>query len=232
MKWLVRGLTSSVGLKFLMGLTGLMLVLFLIAHLLGNLQVFLGEEALNAYAAKLQGLGGILWVMRLGLLSVFAVHVLTGATLWFKNRQARPVAYATYDPLQSTLFSRTMIWSGLLIVVFLAYHLLHFTLHVTNPEHVTQVLGATDHGHTNVYAMVIRGFREPSIALSYVVAMILLGFHLYHGIGSMFQSLGWNYPKYEGLYQGLGKAIAAFLVLGNIAMPLCVLFGVIGEGVV
>jgi len=232
MKWLVRGLTSSVGLKFLMGLTGLLLVLFLIGHLLGNLQVFLGEEALNKYAGHLQSLGGFLWVIRLGLLSVFAVHVLTGITLWFKNRQARPVAYATYDPLQSSFFSRTMIWSGLLILAFLSYHLLHFTLHVTNPEHVTQALGDADHGHTNVYAMVIRGFREPSIALTYVVSMILLGFHLFHGIGSMFQSLGWNYPKYEGLYQGLSKAIATILVLGNIVMPLCVLFGVIGEGVV
>ena len=249
MKWLIRGLTSSVGLKFLMSLTGMLLVLFLIAHLLGNLQVFLGvsaetgEAALNKYAQKLQGLGALLWVMRLGLLSVFALHVMTGAALWFKNRQARPVGYATYAPMQSTFFSRTMIWTGLLILIFLSYHLLHFTLHVTNPEHVTKIAkdvaaghsvtgdSAHGHGHTDVYAMVIRGFREPSIALSYVVSMILLGFHLFHGIGSLFQSLGWNHPKYEGFYQMLGKAIATVLVIGNISMPLAVLFGVIGEGV-
>lgn len=227
MSWLTRGLSSSVGLKFLMGATGILLVLFVVGHMLGNLQVFLGPDALNHYAAKLQGLGGFLWVIRFGLLAVFAVHVLTGIVLELGNRAARPVAYRRRDSLESTVFSRTMIWSGLALLAFVTYHLLHFTFHATNPEHVaTTMLDGEE--HKDVYRMVILGFQQAPIAISYVVAMGLLGFHLAHGVGSIFQSLGWNHPKYEPLWSRLGATVAVILVIGNVAMPLCVLLGVVG----
>ena len=218
MSGILRGLTSSVGLKFLMGITGGLLVLFVVGHLVGNLQVFLGREQLNAYAAKLQGLGGLLWVIRLGLFSIFAVHILTGVTLTLKNWKARPIAYARQEPLKSTFFSRTMIWSGLALLAFIVYHLLHFTVLPEHPEN----------GPIDVYGMVIAGFEQPAVTISYVIAMLLLGFHLMHGITSMFQSLGLNAPKYQGLTRGLGTLLAIVLVLGNVAMPLCVLLGVIG----
>jgi len=222
MSGFTRGLTSSVGLKFLMGITGGLLVLFVIGHMLGNLQVFVGREQLNAYAAKLQGLGGLLWVIRLGLFGIFAAHVLTGIVLTLKNWKARPVAYARQEALQSTLFSRTMIWSGLALFAFIVYHLLHFTI---LPKDAALLM---DDGHVDVYGMLIAGFEQPAVTISYVIAMLLLGFHLVHGITSMFQSLGWNAPKYETLTRRLGIGLAGLLVLGNVAMPLAVLFGAIG----
>ena len=222
MSGFTRGLTSSVGLKFLMGITGGLLVLFVIGHMLGNLQVFLGREQLNAYAAKLQGLGGLLWVIRLGLFAVFALHVLTGIALTLKNRAARPIPYAGLQPLESTVFSRTMIWSGLALLAFVVYHLLHFTILPKDPALLLE------DGHVDVYGMVIAGFQDPAVTISYVVAMLLLGAHLAHGIASMFQSLGWNAPKYETLTNRLGLGLAAVLVLGNVSMPLSVLFGLIG----
>lgn len=222
MSGITRGLTSSVGLKFLMGITGGLLLLFVIGHMLGNLQVFLGRESLNAYAAHLQGLGGFLWVIRIGLFSIFAVHVLVGATLTLKNWKARPVGYARQEPLESTIFSRTMIWSGLALLAFVVYHLLHFTILPKDPAWLLP------DGHVDVYSMVIAGFEQPAVTISYVIAMLLLGCHLMHGISSLFQSLGWNAPKYAGLTRGLGTVLAGILVLGNVAMPLCVLLGTIG----
>jgi succinate dehydrogenase / fumarate reductase cytochrome b subunit len=205
-----------------MGITGVLLVLFVIGHMLGNLQVFVGREQLNAYAAKLQGLGGLLWVIRLGLFGIFAAHVLTGVVLTLKNWKARPIAYANQQPLQSTLFSRTMIWSGLALFAFVVYHLLHFTILPQDPALLLE------DGHVDVYGMVIAGFKDPAVTISYVIAMLLLGFHLVHGIASMFQSMGWNAPKYETLTHRLGVGLASILVLGNVAMPLSVLFGLIG----
>jgi len=222
MSWIKRGLTSSVGLKFLMALSGLLLVLFTIGHMLGNLQVFLGREQLNAYAGHIQGLGGLLWVIRLGLFVVFAIHVLTGVVLTLRNWAARPVPYAQQEALQSTIFSRTMIWSGLALFAFIVYHLLHFTILPKDP-----VLLLPD-GHVDVYGMVIAGFEQPAVTITYVIAMLLLGFHLMHGISSLFQSMGWNAPRYQGFTSKLGTVIASILVLGNVAMPVCVLLGVVG----
>lgn len=225
MNWLARGLSSSVGLKFVAAVTGLCLLLFVLGHLLGNLQVFLGPEALNAYAAKLQGLGPFLWVIRGGLLLVFALHVYAVLRLQIRNWRARPIGYRGLEPLESTLASRTMIWSGLTLFAFLAYHLLHFTFHATNPAHA----GALDaQGRTDVYRMVVLGFQQAPIAVSYAVAMGLLGLHLWHGVQSLFQSLGWRHPKYAAFVGGLGVVLSLLLVLGNVAMPLSVLFGLVG----
>lgn len=228
MGWLTRSLGSSVGLKFVAAITGLFLVLFVIAHMLGNLQVFLGPEALNAYAAKLQHLGAGLWVVRAGLFAIFALHILSVATLQLRNWNARPIRYANADPLKSTFASRTMIWTGLLLLAFILYHLLHFTVGLTNPGDY----GLHDPaGRHDVYTMVVRGFQRPGITVVYVLAMFVLWFHLKHGIGSLFQSLGWNAPKYERFTANLGRTIATILLIGNISMPLLVLFGVVGANV-
>ena len=225
MSWLSRGLGSSVGLKFVAGITGLLLLLFVLGHMLGNLQVFLGPEALNAYAAKLQGLGPGLWVVRLGLLAIFALHVFVVVKLQMTNWHARPVGYASLQPLKSTTASRTMIWSGLLILAFVVYHLLHFTVKSTG-----FALHATRDGLPDVYGMVIDGFQRAPVAIAYIVAMLILFFHLKHGIASLFQSLGWNAPKYRTLTERLGLGLATLILIGNVSMPLLVLLGIVGGG--
>ena len=225
MNWLARGLSSSVGLKFVAAVTGLCLLLFVLGHLLGNLQVFLGPEALNAYAAKLQGLGPFLWVIRGGLLLVFALHVYAVLRLQIRNWRARPIGYRGLEPLESTLASRTMIWSGLTLFAFLAYHLLHFTFHATNPAHA----GALDaQGRTDVYRMVVLGFQQAPDRGE------LRGGHgaprappLARGPEPVPEP-GLAAPEVRRVRGGLGVVLALLLVLGNVAMPLSVLFGLVG----
>jgi succinate dehydrogenase / fumarate reductase cytochrome b subunit len=224
MKWLLRGLTSSVGTKQLMALTGVALLLFVLAHMLGNLQVFAGQEAYNAYAAKLKSLGPVLWVMRGGLLAVFLLHVGCAVRLTRRNRAARPVPYAVVEPLRSTYASRTMVMSGLIVLAFVIYHLLHFTLGVTDPDAAHLVDEA---GRHDVYSMFVLGFQSVPVALGYVGAMLLLGLHLAHGIQSLFQTIGWSAPRYRPLTTLAGRGLAALIVLGNVAMPLSVLFGAV-----
>jgi len=225
MGWLTRGLGSTVGTKLLVAGTGLFLVLFVLGHMLGNLQVFLGPEALNAYAAKLQGLGGGLWVVRAVLLAIVLVHVTLAVRLQILAWRARPVPYLAKKPLKSTVASRTMIWSGILVLSFIVFHLLHFTVHATHPEYRHLVDAA---GRHDVYGMVVLGFRQAPVALAYAVAMLLLGFHLLHGIASIFQTLGWNPPRYRGLFTRLGQALALLVVVGNVSMPLLILSGAVG----
>ncbi len=225
MSWLSRGLGSSVGLKFLAAISGLFLLLFVIGHMLGNLQVFIGPEQLNAYAAKLQGLGPGLWVIRFGLLAIFVLHVFVVAKLQTDNWKARPVGYDHLKPLKSTTASRTMIWSGLLIFAFVTYHLLHFTVKSTHMALHQEVDGMPD-----VYGMVIHGFQQAPVAIAYIVAMVILFFHLKHGIASLFQSLGWNAPKYRVFTERLGLGVAALILIGNVSMPLLILLGIVGGG--
>lgn len=226
MGWFARGLSSSVGTKYVAAISGLFLLLFVLAHMLGNLQIFLGPEALNAYAHKLQSLGAALWVARAGLLGILALHLWAVLRLQLKNWAARPVKYADQSPLKSTLASRTMIWTGLLVLAFIVYHVLHFTLGVTDPATYAQVDPAT--GYKDVYGMVVRGFQQAPVAISYIVAMFLLWFHLKHGITSIFQTLGLNAPKYENLTLRLGQGLATLILVGNVSMPLMVLLGVVG----
>ncbi|MGE0191726.1 MAG: succinate dehydrogenase cytochrome b subunit [Planctomycetota bacterium] len=224
MKWLLRGLSSSVGTKQVMALTGVGLLGFVLVHMLGNLQVFLGQEAYNAYAAKLKSLGGLLWVARGGLLALFVAHIACAIKLTLRNKAARPVPYAVSEPLASTMASRSMVLSGLVILAFVVYHLLHFTLGVTDPEafQLTDVLGRHD-----VYSMFVLGFQKAPVAIAYVIAMLCLGLHLAHGIQSLFQTLGWNGPRYRPLTKAIGLGLTGLIVAGNVAMPLAVLFGVI-----
>lgn len=220
MNWLVRGLRSSVGTKYLMAISGVALLLFVIAHMAGNLLVFAGQDALNEYAAGIKGLGPLLWVMRAGLLGIALLHVACAARLTLQNRAARPVAYEQLQPLRSTYASRTMVMSGVIILAFVAFHLLHFTLGATHPEHFAL---QDAQGRHDVYSMVLLGFRQVPVAIAYVVAMVLLGLHLSHGIASLFQTVGWTAPKYRAFTTWTGRGIAALIVLGNCAMPLAAL---------
>lgn len=223
-------LLSSVTAKTLMAVTGAGLVGFIAAHMLGNLQIFLGQEALNAYAYKLKSMPALLWVARSGLILFFAGHLGLAFYLRKLNKAARPQAYAFSDPVEASFASRTMLLSGLVIFAFLIYHLLHFTLGVTNPatHHLTDAKG-----HHDVYSMVVLSFQNIFISAAYVVAMVFLGLHLSHAISSMVQTLGFVSGESRTWIERIGLVAAGVLMFGNISIPVSVLLGIVGlpEGV-
>jgi succinate dehydrogenase / fumarate reductase cytochrome b subunit len=207
-----------------MALTGLALLGFVIAHMLGNLQVFAGRDKLNAYAKTLQDLGPLLWVMRGGLLALFVVHVGCAVRVALWNQAARPTPYASVVPQVSSYAGRTMLMSGLIVAAFVVYHLLHFTLGVTNPAHAALV---DDKGRHDVYGMVVAGFQQWPIAIAYVVAQLLLFFHLSHGASSAFQTLGVSHPRLAFLKGRFGTVLAAVIFLGNCSIPLSIATGLV-----
>ncbi|HKB40785.1 MAG TPA: succinate dehydrogenase cytochrome b subunit [Gemmataceae bacterium] len=219
---------SSIGRKALMAVTGLGLLGFVIVHMIGNFQVYEGPDALNAYAKMLREMPALLWVARLTLLLLFVAHIYLGITLYRENRAARPVGYVRFQYDQATIATRTMLLSGLVILAFVIFHLLHFTLGAVQPENFAGRHHFDHLGRPDVYAMVVRGFRNPVITISYVVAQLFLGLHLYHAVPSMFQSVGLKHPRYNPLIEKLGLIVALIIVIGNISMPLSILFGIIG----
>lgn len=222
-----RPLLSSISTKTVMALTGLGLLGFVIAHMLGNLQVFAGREKLNAYAKTLQDLGPLLWAMRAGLLALFVTHVVCAVKVTAWNRAARPQPYVSAAPQVSSYAGRTMLMSGLIVSAFVVYHLLHLTLGVTNPDHHALV---DAQGRPDVYGAVVAGFREWPVTIAYVVAQVLLFFHLSHGASSAFQTLGVTHPRLAFLRHGFGTAVAAVILLGNCAIPLSIATGMIPCG--
>lgn len=224
MGWARSTLNSTIGMKWLMGLTGLGLVLFVIAHMLGNLQIYLGPESINAYGEKLRELGALLWMMRIGLTLCFAVHILSAIRVNQLNKAARPVPYAVATPQVSGYAARSMLMGGLILLGFLLYHLAHFTWGLTNP---TQWALHDAKGRHDVYSMVVLGFRQPLIAFLYIAAMVPLILHLTHGASSVFQTLGLNHPRYNRLFRAIGPVIGTILFVGNCSIPLAVLLGII-----
>jgi len=215
---------SSIGAKAVMAITGAMLFLFLIGHMAGNLLVFKGQDALNAYAQGLQNLGAGLWVVRIGLLAVFVAHVATAFRLHHTNREARPVGYYHEDTLKATWASRYMMLTGLVVLTFVLYHLLHFTFHQFAPRGI----GLDDQGRKDVYGMVIAGFSNPVITISYLVAHVFLLFHLLHGISSVFQTLGWNNDTINPLVKKGLPALAVLIVFGKMSIALSIWLGLVG----
>ena len=215
---------SSVGRKAIVAITGILLLGFVIAHLLGNLLVFGGPELLNAYAVKLRHLGPWLWVARAGLLATVTVHIWMTIQLARENRRARGVGYRLRRPETSTLASRTMMLSGLVVLAYIVYHLLHFTFRITNPQISHMVDGA---GRYDVYSMVVLSFQQPLIATVYVIAMALLCLHLSHGIGSFFQTMGWNDDHSRRLTGVAGRVLALAIFVGYSAIPLAVRLGIV-----
>ncbi|BDA78890.1 hypothetical protein LPTSP3_g18200 [Leptospira kobayashii] len=217
---------SSIGKKIIMAITGFIWFGFVIAHMLGNLQVFQGPEKLNAYAKFLKDLGPLLWVARIGLLVAFFGHVITAILLKKENSAARPVAYKKQATIQASGASRTMFYSGLLLLTFLIYHLLHFTFGVTNPDHYTfeYTLKNGEVVH-DVYAMVILGFQQLPIALAYIFFMVFLSLHFSHALASMFQTLGILAPKHFPVIEKTAIGLALIVFIGNSSMPVSILLG-------
>ena len=213
---------TSLGKKYIMAATGLGMVGFVIVHLIGNLSIYAGPAAINTYAEKLHQLVPLVWSFRLVMAILLLTHICTGTLLYLENRKARPVSYACRKNVRTSLPAETMIWSGLLLAVFIIYHLLHFTLRVTNPD-ISNLLDPL--GRPNVFAMVALSFAKASISLAYVSAMIVLLLHLYHGIQSLFQSLGLNNGKTLPVIEKSGRAAACVLLAGYASIPVAFLFG-------
>jgi len=227
MSWLVAALGSSVGRKMIVALTGLALLGFVLAHMAGNLQVFVGREALNAYAQGLQDLGPLLWVARIGLLGMFGVHVVLALKLTAESKAARPQAYAhNVGRVQAGPAVHSMALTGATVLAFVAYHLAHFTLGVVHAEH--RGVGLDEAGRHDVYGMVIAGFSDPLVAGLYLLAMALLSLHLYHGVSSTLRSLGCEGPRYAPIIATAGKGLAALVFFGNASIPLAILTGLVG----
>lgn len=200
-----------------MAVTGAILLGFVVAHLIGNLQVYLGPEAMNDYGVFLREIlhGTGLWILRVGLLVAAVLHVWAATSLTLESRKARAVGYREQEFRESTYASRTMRWSGFLILVFVVYHLMHFTWGNAHPTFI----------EGDIYHNFVAGFRSVPVSLVYIVAMILLGLHIRHGFWSMFQTLGVSHPRYMRMAHTTAWILAALIVLGNISFPLAVLAG-------
>ncbi len=215
---------SSVGRKILMAVTGILIIGFLLGHLLGNLQMFAGQEAINAYAAFLQKNTLVIWVVRFGMFIIFLTHVSLAIQLKRENTIARPVAYAKKATVQATIASRTMILSGLVILAFVIYHLLHFTMGIAHSDFYYFQDAS---GRHDVYSMVVNSFRIPLISISYLIAVGLMALHLRQAIPGFFQSLGWNSSSSRKITNRAGVIISLLLFIGYASIPLGVLLRII-----
>jgi succinate dehydrogenase cytochrome b subunit len=222
MSWFGNYLRSSIGAKHAMAVTGLLLLLFAIVHMLGHLQMFGGQDMYNAYAHFLQELWEVKWPVRAGLLALLAIHVILAIGLVAKNRAARPVGYARYRAVTSSAVGRAMAATGLVVFAFLAFHILHFTLGQVQPGYF-HMMDPKD--RWDAYSMYVRGFQSPAICAVYLAGIAVLALHLGHGAASWLQSLGLRHPKYPT--DRLGPGIAAFLFLGYMVPPTAVVLGIL-----
>jgi len=212
-------LRSSIGRKVVMAVTGAILFAFVLGHMAGNLTVYLGPAALNGYAVFLRQFlhGAGLWIARATLLLAVILHIWAATSLTLSSRAARPVGYRERRWAESTYASRTMRWSGVIILLFVIYHLLHFTFGTAHPNFV----------EGDVYHNFVTGFRSVPASLVYIVAMILLGLHLRHGVWSMFQTLGVSHPRYIRWAHVGAWIFAVIVVVGNCSFPIAVLAGIV-----
>ncbi|GAB4487123.1 MAG: succinate dehydrogenase cytochrome b subunit [Thermodesulfovibrionales bacterium] len=212
--------------KIVMAVSGMAMVVFVGVHLLGNTSFFRGASSLNAYAATLQGLGPFLWIVRTALCAAAALHIFYGVELTLENRAAKPQSYAVRKRLRSTVSSRTMIWSGSVIGLFISYHLLHFTFHVFAPAISAGSLQDSS-GRPDVFRMVYLNFQNNGIVALYLVGISALLLHLTHGIESMMQTLGLSTEKTQPWIIRAGRILAVVIGLGLISIPIAVLSGAI-----
>jgi succinate dehydrogenase / fumarate reductase cytochrome b subunit len=222
--WFFELYRTSVAKKAIMAVSGIVLFGWIFAHMMGNLKIFQGAEHFNHYAEFLREMGtplfpesGILWIVRTVLLVSVALHIWSATSLTLVNRRARPKDYERREAVQLDYAARTMRMSGYLIAVYIVYHLMHLTWGTVNPGFVPG----------DAYGNVVRGFQVAPVAIVYIIANLLLGTHLYHGLWSLFQSLGWNHPRYNAWRRHFAITFAIVVCLGFISVPLAVLAGVV-----
>ncbi len=223
--WPIAFYQTAVGKKWVMAVTGIILLGFVLVHMVGNLKMYLGETDLNKYGVALREIGGdlvphtsILWAVRSLLILAFVLHIHAAATLTAMNRKARPVGYkGGRHYVAANYAARTMRWTGVIVLLYLLFHLMDLTWGNANPNFV----------HGEPYHNVVESFSRAPVAVVYIIANILLGIHIYHGAWSMFQSLGWNNPRINAARRWFATAFAALIVIGNVSMPIAVLAGVV-----
>lgn len=200
-----------------MAVSGLVLFLFVVGHLIGNLQIYEGPEKLNNYARFLRSMPALLWIARVTLIVMVVLHIWSGIQLALCKIEARPIRYVKKKATRSSYASRTMYWSGPIVLAFVIYHLLDFTFGTVNPNFQ----------EGNVYANVVASFQVIPVSGFYIVAMVLLCLHLYHGLWSMFQSLGISHPRYTPILRRGSAVVAILIAAGNISIPVSVLAGLV-----
>lgn len=224
---------SSVGKKYVMAVSGAVLFFFVVGHLVGNLQFFLGREMINRYGNLLQSNPELIWPARLVLLTMVLLHIWSAVKISLENKAARPVGYAVYQPVGSTYASRTMLMGGGVVFFFIIYHLLHFTAQVQYLNLTGQnfnaflepLPGQVPAERHDIYKMMIVGFRQPAVSAFYVFGLALLCLHLSHGASSMFQSLGLKNDAYRRCLDRAAQVIAVLIFLGYTSIPVAILCG-------
>ncbi|QBI20641.1 succinate dehydrogenase cytochrome b subunit [Egibacter rhizosphaerae] len=224
--WIAEFYASSLGKKYAMAITGIVLMAYVFAHMVGNLKLFEGAQPLNDYAAWLREIaypalpeGAALWGVRIVLIAAFAIHIHAAAVLTLRNRRARGTKYQSKRDYNAADFaSRTMRWSGVIVGLFVLFHLADLTFGATNP----------DFDHADVYGNIVTSFSVWWIAAIYVVANLALAFHLYHGVWSLFQTMGWNQRRFNHWRRYFAVAFAVVVAAGNLSFPIAVQLGIVG----
>lgn len=217
MGWFSRALNSSIGKKFVMAITGICLILFLVIHLINNLTLYAGPEIFNTVVKNLENIKPLIRVIEAILVLIFILHIFNGVRLWFENKKARPVAYTVNGSSKnSDMFSRTMIWSGSIIFIFLVIHLRTFWVSFNLGHPLAE-------GH-QYYQIIVEAFQSPVYSVLYIIAMVLLGFHLNHGFQSAFQTFGWNNKKYFPLIEKIGLIYSLITAIAFGSIPIYFLF--------
>jgi succinate dehydrogenase / fumarate reductase cytochrome b subunit len=224
MTWFGNFYRSAIGKKAVMAVTGVILFGFVLIHMIGNLKVYLGAEHFNTYGRFLRTVGapmvpesGLLWIARLVLLASVVLHIWAAYQTTMMSRAARPVAYRSRQFVEASYASRTMRWGGVIILLFVIYHILHFTTGQAHPDFV----------HGDPYHNFVAGFRVWWVSAFYIVANLALGLHLYHGVWSMFNTLGLNHPKFNAWRRTFATTFAIIVTVGNVSFPLAVLMGIV-----
>lgn len=222
--WPVTFFRSDIGKKYVMAITGLMLLGFVLFHMVGNLKLYMGPEDINHYGEFLRDLlvplfprTVTLWALRLGLIAAFVLHIVSAASLTRSNAVANSKYRSKRDYVAADFAGRTMRWTGVIVALFLLFHLMDLTWGNANPDYI----------RGDIYHNVVESFSRPPVAVVYIVANLALALHIYHGAWSMFQSLGINSPKYNAARRGFAITFAVVIAIGNISFPVAVLTGVI-----
>jgi succinate dehydrogenase / fumarate reductase, cytochrome b subunit len=222
----VRFWEAPIGKKVVMAGTGFMLFGYVVAHLLGNLQIYSSNpEQINVYAAFLHNPAntGLLLGARAVLLWAVGMHILSSFQLWRLKRTARPVAYVKTKDVPGAYAARTMMWSGPIVLAFIIFHILHLTVGAVPGLPAAEIA----ENQPNVHANVVAGFSNPAVSIFYIIAIVMLCTHLFHGIWSMFQSLGISHPRYTPRLKQLAAVVSALICLGNISIPISVMLGLV-----
>jgi succinate dehydrogenase / fumarate reductase cytochrome b subunit len=217
MYWIAEFYRSSPGKKYFMAVSGIVLSIYVFIHTMGNLMVYLGPGTINAYAGAVHLVPGLVPAVEFVIAVAAGLHVITAVQLALTNRGARPVSYAFHRYQEAGLAGRTIIWSGAGIAAFAAYHLLHLSFGRVHPDFVPG----------DVYHNVLTAFNVFPVAILYITAVVLLGLHLYHGLWSMFQTLGWSHPLYDSWRRAFGTGAAVLITAANVSIPVAVLLRLI-----